>query len=133
MQLLGSRHDQFSSCLAIIEGEKHHIIIVGTHLDQADARQVSVEEARKLANTVDGHYIEVSNKTMENVELPFLLLVSQLWRREAIRNDAGHSLVPKQPRDTKRRAAKKIKTKANKKPNDYSIENNHTDKKCCIQ
>jgi hypothetical protein len=68
------------------EGDNYRVVIVGTHLDEADKRQVSIEKADALAAKIDGIYMEVSNKTGENTSLPFLTLASQCWRSSNLRD-----------------------------------------------
>eukprot|EP01122_Echinamoeba_exundans_P008576 TRINITY_DN2869_c0_g1_i2.p1 TRINITY_DN2869_c0_g1~~TRINITY_DN2869_c0_g1_i2.p1 ORF type:complete len:344 (-),score=35.20 TRINITY_DN2869_c0_g1_i2:9-1040(-) len=77
------------------EGDNYRVIIVGTHLDEADKRQVSVETADALAAKIDGMYLEVDNQMGDNGSLPFLILASQCWRSPNLRDRLLHRALDK--------------------------------------
>ena len=53
-------------------------ILVGNKSDMIDAKQISSNEGRQLAERYNARFIETSAKNSKNVEEAFILLVSQL-------------------------------------------------------
>lgn len=60
--------------------------LVGSKLDKASSRVVTIEEGQRLAEKHECSYCEVSSKTRENVRKPFAEIVEQIVSRPDLIN-----------------------------------------------
>jgi len=61
------------------------VVVVGSKCDLEDLREVHQDEAKELARSIGGSYIETSAKAGINVDQAFIELVHQIQLREAAR------------------------------------------------
>lgn len=68
-------------------------MIVATHSDERERREVSAQQARSLADKIGAFYVETSSVTGENVGIPFLTIATQVWRSSVWREQVAHQIV----------------------------------------
>ena len=102
-----------------IDKNKIGIILVGNKIDLNEKRQVSIEQAQKIAECFNIPYIETSASKCENINECFNLLIEEIFRKKGI-NEKKNEL-----NDENKEKDDKI---------NLNNENNNiikTNKKCC--
>jgi len=91
-------HEQI---LRVMETEDMPCVIVGNKVDLAEKRQVSLEEAQKMAADLKCPYFETSAKTNVNVEKAFFELVRRVMQKKGLKGPSNNE--PEEPKTGSKR------------------------------